>query len=41
MDLSKIRAEIDRVDDEIATLYGKRMDLIKQVCEAKKEFKNM
>ena len=37
MDLSKIRAEIDRVDDEIATLYGKRMDLIKQVCEAKKE----
>ncbi len=37
MDLTTIRTEIDKVDDEIALLFGKRMELIKKVCEAKKE----
>ena len=37
MDLEKIRENIDAVDDEIATLYGKRMELVKQVVEAKKQ----
>ena len=37
MDLSNIRVEIDKIDDQIAELYGKRMELVKDVCEAKKE----
>lgn len=37
MDLSKVREAIDKVDDKIAELYGERMELIKQVCEAKKQ----
>ncbi len=37
MDLEKIREKIDCVDDEIAELYGRRMELIKQVVEAKKQ----
>ena len=37
MDLSKIRENIDIIDDQIATLYGERMKLIKEVSEAKKQ----
>lgn len=37
MDLSKIRENIDIIDDQIATLYGKRMKLVEQVSEAKKQ----
>ncbi|MBO5067690.1 MAG: prephenate dehydratase [Clostridia bacterium] len=37
MDLSKIRENIDVIDDEIAQLYAKRMNLVKQVSEAKKQ----
>ncbi len=37
MDLGKIRTEIDLIDDQIATLYGQRMDLVKKVVQAKKE----
>ena len=37
MDLSKIRDEIDIIDDQIATLYGQRMELVKKVSSAKKE----
>ncbi len=37
MDLSKIRQDIDKIDDQIATLYGERMELIEKVSEAKKE----
>ena len=37
MDLERIRKEIDAVDDKIAELYGQRMELVKQVCEAKKQ----
>ena len=37
MDLNEIRVNIDAIDDQIATLYGKRMDLVKQVSEAKKQ----
>lgn len=36
MELSEIREAIDKVDDRIAELYGERMELVKQVCEAKK-----
>ena len=37
MDLSKIREEIDIIDDKIATLYGERMKLVKKVSIAKNE----
>ena len=37
MDLEKIRNEIDAVDDKIAELYEKRMSLVGQVVEAKKQ----
>ena len=37
MELENIRGEIDKVDDEIARLYGKRMDLINKVVDAKKK----
>ena len=37
MELEQIRTEIDKVDDKIADLYQERMDLIKQVVEAKKQ----
>ncbi len=36
MDLEQIRTKIDLVDDQIATLYGERMALIKEVSLAKK-----
>ncbi len=35
MQLEEIRAKIDAVDDQIATLYGQRMELIKEVSIAK------
>lgn len=37
MDLEQIRQSIDAVDDKIAELYGERMNLVKQVVEAKKK----
>ena len=37
MDLEKIRQEIDQVDDQIASLYNKRMNLVDDVVKAKKE----
>jgi len=37
MDLSKIRENIDLIDDKIADLYAQRMGLVKQVSEAKKQ----
>lgn len=37
MDLSKIRQSIDVIDDKIAELYGERMQLVKQVSDAKKQ----
>ena len=37
MDLSKIREQIDVIDDQIATLYGERMKLVSMVSEAKKQ----
>ena len=37
MNLEEIRNQIDLVDDEIATLFNKRMNLVEQVIEAKKK----
>lgn len=37
MELNEIRKSIDEVDNEIADLYQKRMDLIKEVVKAKKQ----
>lgn len=36
MDLNKIRENIDVIDDKIADLFGERMELVKQVIDAKK-----
>ncbi len=37
MELSEIRQKIDAIDDQIAQLYAQRMELIKDVSEAKKK----
>jgi len=37
MDLEQVREKIDQVDDKIAELYGERMELVKEVIEAKKK----
>lgn len=37
MDLQDIRNQIDQVDDQIAELYEKRMNLVGQVIDAKKQ----
>lgn len=37
MELEKVRQGIDQIDDQIAELYQKRMELVKQVIEAKKQ----
>ena len=37
MELGEIRNKIDAIDDQIATLYSQRMELIKDVSEAKKQ----
>ena len=37
MELSEIRQKIDTIDDQIAELYAQRMELIKDVSEAKKK----
>ena len=39
MDLEQVRKEIDKVDDQIAQLFDKRMELINDVVEAKKQNK--
>ncbi len=39
MELEKIRKEIDVIDDQIASLIDKRMDLIAEVIDAKKKNK--
>lgn len=36
MDLEQTRNKIDSIDDQIASLYGERMQLVKEVTEAKK-----
>ncbi len=35
MDLDKIRQEIDQIDEQMKQLFGKRMDLARQVAETK------
>ena len=37
MNLEEVRKQIDLVDDEIATLFNKRMKLVEEVVEAKKK----
>ena len=37
MELKDVREKIDRIDDEIAKLYGERMQCVNQVIEAKKQ----
>ncbi len=37
MELNEIRNRLDVIDDQIASLYGQRMKLVEQVCEAKKQ----
>ena len=37
MDLTEIRSKIDKIDDELASLYSQRMALIDEVIEAKKQ----
>jgi len=37
MDLKDIRKEIDAVDDQIAALINKRMEIVKKVAEYKKQ----
>ncbi len=37
MGLDSIRSKIDQIDDQIATLYGERMALVKEVARVKKE----
>lgn len=39
MDLKNIRQEIDQIDDQIFELFMARMDLSKEVAEAKKASK--
>ena len=39
MDLEQVRKEIDKVDDQIAELFDKRMQLIDGVVKAKKHDK--
>ena len=39
MDLEQVRKEIDKVDDQIAELFDKRMQLIDGIVKAKKESK--
>ena len=37
MELDNIRSQIDVIDDKITDLYKQRMDLVKQVSDAKKQ----
>lgn len=37
MDLESIRRKIDQIDDELARLFQQRMDLVKEVSDAKKQ----
>lgn len=37
MNLESIRKEIDKIDDQIAKLYGERMELVKEVVKSKNE----
>ena len=37
MDLKDIRADIDRIDDEMIKLFVQRMDCARRVAEAKRE----
>ena len=36
MELNELRNKLDIIDDQIATLYGERMKIVEQVCDAKK-----
>ena len=37
MDIQELRAQIDRVDDELVRLYGERMELARQIGRYKRE----
>lgn len=37
MELNELRNKLDIIDDQIATLYGERMKIVEQVCDAKKQ----
>ena len=37
MELNEIRQGIDKIDDQISALYLERMNLVKQVSDAKKQ----
>ena len=37
MELNELRNKLDINDDQIATLYGERMKIVEQVCDAKKQ----
>ena len=37
MDLNDLRAEIDKIDDELVKLFGQRMDIAAQISDYKKE----
>lgn len=37
MDLNEIRSQIDAVDDEMTALLAKRLQIVSQVAQAKKE----
>ena len=37
MDLNDLRAEIDKIDDELVKLFGQRMDIAAQISDYKIE----
>ena len=37
MDLNELRLEIDKIDDELVSLFGQRMDIAARIADYKKE----
>ena len=37
MDISELRSEIDKIDDELVKLFGQRMDVAARIADYKKE----
>ena len=37
MDIKELRGQIDKIDDELVRLFGKRMDIAAQIADYKKE----
>ena len=37
MDISQLRNEIDKIDDELVKLFGQRMDVAARIADFKKE----